>query len=124
MISAAKFVAVSQNAPNPAVLDFELSPVPASLSPSSLSLNPTSVAGGNSSMGTVTLTGPAPTGGVQVALAANNGAASVPSSMTVPAGATSATFAVSTSGVLVSTSVTVSASYNSTIQTATLSVTL
>jgi hypothetical protein len=124
MISATKFVAVSQNDPNPAILDFELSSVPASLSLSSLSLNPTSVTGGNSSTGTVTLSGPAPAGGAQVALASNNGAASVPSSVTVPAGATSTTFTVSTSVVLVSTSVTISTSYNSTTQTATLSVTL
>jgi hypothetical protein len=124
MISATKFVAVSQNDPNPAILDFELSVVPASLSLSSLSLNPTSVTGGNSSTGTVTLSGPAPAGGAQVALASNNGAASVPSSVTVPAGTTSATFTVSASVVLVSTSVTISTSCNSTTQTATLSVTL
>src|ERR1700704_3190915 len=124
MISATKFVAVSQNDPNPAILDFELSSVPASSSLSSVSLNPTSVAGGNSSTGTVALSGAAPTGGAQVALSSNNGAASVPSSVTVPAGGTSATFTVSTSAVLVSTSVTISASYNSTAQTATLSVTL
>src|SRR5258705_3715640 len=61
MISATKFVAVSQNDPNPAILAFELSSVPASLSLSSLSLNPTSVAGGNSSTGTVTLSGAPPT---------------------------------------------------------------
>src|SRR3979411_409078 len=99
MISATKFVAVSQNDPNPAILDFELSSVPASSSLSSVSLNPTSVAGGNSSTGTVTLSGPAPTGGAQVALSSNNGAASVLPSMTIAAGATSATFVVSTSTV-------------------------
>jgi len=124
MISATKFVAVSQNDPNPAILDFELSSVPASSSLSSLSLNPANVAGGNSSTGTVTLSGPPLGGGAQVALASNNGAANVPSTVTVPAGATSATFTVSTSAVLVPTSVTISASYNSTAQTATLSVTL
>src|SRR5258708_6776776 len=92
---------------------------------SSLTLNPTSVIGGTqSSTGTVTLSGPAPSGGAQVTLASNNGAASVSSSVTVPAGGTSATFTVRTSVVVVSTSVTISASYNSTTQTATLSVTL
>jgi hypothetical protein len=91
---------------------------------SSLTLNPTSVIGGAQSTGTVTLSGPAPAGGAQVALASNNGAASVPSSVTVPAGATSATFTVGTSIVVASTSVTISASYNGTTQTATLSVTL
>jgi len=72
MISPAKFVAVSLNDPNPAVLDFELSSAPASLSLSSLSLNPTSVTGGNSSTGTVTLSGPAPAGGAQVTLSSSN----------------------------------------------------
>src|SRR5213076_862677 len=102
-----KFVAVSLNDPNPAVLDFELSSsAPASVSLSSLTLNPTSVIGGvQSSTGTVTLSGPAPAGGARVALSTNNGAASVPSSVAVPAGATSATFPVNTSAVAASTTV-------------------
>src|SRR5467141_480499 len=111
MISPSKFVAVSLNDPNPAILDFELSSAPASVSLSSLSLNPTSVTGGNSSTGTVTLSGPAPAGGAQVVLASNNGVASVPSSVTVPAGATSATFPVSTSAVSTSTTVTITVSF-------------
>src|SRR5882672_4137996 len=112
MISVSKFVAVPLNDANPAVWDFELSSVPASLTLSSLSLNPTSVTGGNSSTGTVMLSGPAPTGGAQVTLSSSNTtAASVPSSVTVAAGATSATFTVSTSAVAASTSVTISAAY-------------
>src|SRR6266436_5822463 len=76
MISPAKFVAISQNDPNPAVLDFELSSsAPASVSLSSLSLSSTSVTGGNSSSGTVTLSGAAPTGGATVALSSSNTAA-------------------------------------------------
>src|SRR5947207_14258583 len=75
---------------------------------SSLTLNPTSVIGGlQTSTGMVTLGAPAPAGGAQVMLSSSNGAASVPSSVTLPAGGTSATFAVSTSVVLVSTFVTV-----------------
>src|SRR5258707_9838765 len=124
MISPSKFVAVSQNDPNPAVLDFELSSsAAASVSLSSVSLNPTSVTGGNSSTGTVTLSGPAPAGGAQVVLASNNGAASVPSSVAVAAAAITATVAVSTSAVPVSTSVAISASYGGTTQATTLSVT-
>src|SRR6266446_2701783 len=113
MISPSKFVAVSLSDPNPAVLDFESSSsTPAPVSLSSLSLNPTSVTGGNSSTGTVTLSGPAPTGGAQVTLSSSNTtAASVPSSVTVAAGASSATFTVSTSAVAASTSVTISAAY-------------
>ena len=90
----------------------------------SLTLNPENVFGGQSSTGTVTLTGPAPAGGAQVFLSSNNGAARVPSSVIVPAGATSATFTVNTSFVLISTSATISASYNGTTRTATLGVLL
>src|SRR5713226_6081849 len=124
MISPSKFVAVSQNDPKPAVLDFELSSsAPASVSLSSLTLNPSSVTGGNSSTGTVTLSGPAPAGGAQVALSSNNGAASVPSSVAVPAGATTANFTVSTSAVTASTTVTISAAYGGVSRSATLTVT-
>src|SRR4029077_11665986 len=91
---------------------------------SSLTLNPENVFGGQSSTGTVTLTGPAPAGGAQVALSSGNTAASVPSSVIVPAGATSATFTVNTSFVLMSTSSTISASYNGTTRTATLGILL
>jgi hypothetical protein len=92
---------------------------------SSLTLNPSSVVGGvQSSTGTVTLSGPAPAGGAQVLLSSNNGAASVPSSVTVSAGSTSASFTVNTSIVIVSTTATISASYNNTTQTANLAVLL
>jgi hypothetical protein len=92
----------------------------------SLTLNPTGVVGGlQSSTGIVTLSAPAPAGGVQVALSSSNtGAATVPSTVTVPAGATSATFTVRTSIVLISTSSTISASYNGTTKTANISVLL
>src|SRR6266446_4620184 len=124
MISPAKFVAISQNDPNPAVLDFEPSSLaPASDSLSSLSLNPSSVTGGNSSTGTATLSGPAPAGGAQVGLSSNNGAASLPSSVAVPAGATTATFTVSTSPVAASTTVAISAAYGGVTKTASLTVT-
>src|SRR6266516_2467543 len=93
----------------------------------SLTLNPSSVVGGplGSSTGTVTLSGPAPSGGAVVSLSSSNtGVASVPSSVTVPAGATSATFTVHTSIVVVSTTVTISGSYNGTTQSASLTVLL
>jgi hypothetical protein len=92
---------------------------------SSLTLNPTSVVGGpaGTSTGTVTLNGPAPSGGAVVMLASNNAAANVPANgVTVPAGAISATFAVTTNVVIGSTSATISASYNAT-KTATLAIT-
>jgi hypothetical protein len=125
MISPSKFVAVSQNDPNPAVLEFEQSSsAPATVALSSLSLNPTSVTGGNSSAGTVTLSGPAPAGGAIVALSSSNTAvASVPSNLTVPAGATTATFTVSTSAVAASTTVTIFAAYSGATRSASLTVT-
>ena len=85
---------------------------------SSVTLNPVSVTGGNPSTGTVTLSGPAPSGGAVVSLSSNNPAiASVPAggSMTVPAGATTATFPMNTSAVATSTTVTISASYGGTL---------
>src|SRR2546427_1698771 len=125
MISPSKFVAVSLNDPNPAILDFELSSsAPASVALSSLTLNPTNVVGGNSSTGTVTLSGAAPSGGAIVALSSSNTtAARVPSSVTVAAGATSATFTVSTSAVAASTTVSISGTYGGVTRSASLTVT-
>jgi hypothetical protein len=124
MVSPSKFVGVSQNDPNPAILEFELSSVPASVSLSSLALNPTIVTGGNSSTGTVTLSEPAPPGGAQVALSSSNTtAARVPSSVTVVAGATSASFTATTSVVAVSTTVTISTIYGGVTRSSALTVT-
>src|SRR6184192_1345376 len=124
MISATAFVAVSLNDPNPAVLLFELSPTSSpSVTLSTVSLNPTTVTGGDSSTGTVTLSGPAPSGGAQVALSSNDtSVATVPSSVTVAAGATSATFTVSTNAVSASTTVAISAIYAGVTKTASLTV--
>ena len=92
------------------------------LSVSSLSLSPSSVTGGSSSTGTVTLNGPAPSTGATVMLASSNTtAAQVPSNVTVPAGTSSTTFPVTTSALATTTPVTISATYNGT-QTATLTV--
>jgi hypothetical protein len=124
MISPSKFVGISLNDPNPAILEFELAPsTTTSLSLSSLALNPTSVVGGNASTGAVTLSGPAPTGGAQVTLSSSNTTvARVPASVTVAAGATSATFTVSTSAVAASTAVTISGAYGGVSRTASLTV--
>jgi hypothetical protein len=125
--NGAQFTVVVRNsagsvASNPATLTV-VQPLP---NLSSLTLNPTSVVGGlQFSTGTVTLSAPAPAGGVQVTLhTSNTGVANIPSSVTIPAGATSANFKVSTSVVLVSTSATISASYNGSTKTANLAVLL
>ena len=88
----------------------------------SLALNPTSVTGGHSSTGTVTLSSPARGGGAVVSLTSSDATATVPSSVTVPAGAASATFRVRTSAVAASTQVTLSASYGGRTQTASVTV--
>jgi hypothetical protein len=125
MISASKFVGISLNDPNPAILEFELAPGSSTtaVSLSSLTVNPASVTGGNSSTGTVTLSEPAPTGGAQIALSSSNtSVARVPASVSVAAGATSATFTASTSVVTASTAVTLSAAYGVVTRSASLTV--
>ncbi|HEV3469705.1 MAG TPA: hypothetical protein VG148_10320 [Pyrinomonadaceae bacterium] len=98
-------------------------PAPGPATLSALSLNPTGVTGGNSSQGTVTLTGAAPSGGAVVTLTSSNtAAATVPASVTVAAGSTAATFTVTTKSVSASTSVTISAAYGGVTRSATLSV--
>jgi len=59
-------------------------------------LSPFTVTGGSSSTGTVSLTGPAPSGGTVVNLSSTSSDAKVPASITVPAGSASATFTVTT----------------------------
>jgi Carboxypeptidase regulatory-like domain len=96
---------------------------PPPLTLSSLVLNPISVNGPLSSDGTVTLSGPAPTGGASVTLSSRNtSAATVPPSVLVSAGSNSATFIVSTSLVSSSQSVIITASAGGTTRTATLTV--
>jgi Domain of unknown function (DUF4082)/Bacterial Ig-like domain/Bacterial Ig domain len=78
---------------------------------SSVTLNPSTLTGGSGSTGTVTLNGPAPTGGALVTLSSGNAAATVPASVTVAAGAITATFAVATSSVASNTSASITGTY-------------
>ena len=91
---------------------------------SSVTLNPSTLVGGNPSQGTVTLTGPAPSGGATVTLMSSNTSVAtvVPSSITIGAGLTSGTFNVNTVSVTASTQVTITASYSSTSAMAALNV--
>ena len=101
---------------------FTVNPQPAEAL-SALSLNPTTVRGGNTSVGTVTLTGPAPTGGLVVNLSSNNSSkAAVPSTVTVAAGNTTATFSITTATVNRKTVVTISASRGGITKSASLTV--
>jgi hypothetical protein len=101
-----------------------LTPQAATAAPTlaSLSLSPTSVTGGATSTGTVTLTSAAPSGGLVVSLASGGAAASVPASVTVAAGATGASFAVSTTAVASATTVTISGTGGGVGRSATLTV--
>ncbi len=75
---------------------------------------------GSTSRGTVTLTGPAPTGGTTVSLSVNNSAAQVPSTVTVSAGQSEATFTIGSQRVNSSVSVVVTARLDDTVRTATM----
>ena len=73
---------------------------PASVKPASLSLTPLTASGTTPVIGTVTLTGRAPSGGTEVVLkSAYPEFASVPASIVIPAGQTTGTFTISTSPV-------------------------
>jgi len=89
----------------------------------SLTLNPTSVKGGGSVTGTVTLSAPAPANGATVTLRSSNPAlASVPASVLVSAGTSSQPFTVTTAATRKNVLVTISASYAGMTATATLTV--
>ena len=83
-------------------------------------LNASSVGAGGSVEGAVTLTGPAPNGGVVVALGSDKSAAVVPATVTVQAGSRIALFVVKTTPVVVSTLVTITAIHAGASQTTTL----
>jgi hypothetical protein len=109
-----------------AIVGLPSAPVSAATGLSSVTLSPTSVAGGVSAQGTVSLTGMAPWGGSSVTLTSSNiSVASVPSRVTVRFGSHSATFTVTTKPVSGSApvTITISASYKGVTKTATLTIT-
>jgi hypothetical protein len=90
----------------------------------SFTVSPSSVRGGVSSTGTVTLSGPAPAGGTTVnVLSDNTPFARVSGQVIVPEGATSATFVINTSRTTTNRVVTITASRNGVSKTATITVT-
>jgi acetyl esterase/lipase len=98
-------------------------PLLGSLALASLGVSPAAVPGGGTKpTGTVVLNGPAPAGGVSVALASSDPAAAVPASVAVPAGATSATFSITTQVVAADRPVTISATFRTVTKTAALTV--
>ena len=97
--------------------------VPAVILPTALTLDATSVFGGSSTTGTITLNGPAPGAGLVVTLSRSSPVAVVPVTITIPADAVSATFTVGTQTVLQDVSVTLTATANGVTVPATLTVT-
>ncbi len=89
----------------------------------SVSVSPSSVAGGQSTTGTVTLSGSAPTGGAVVSLASANPAAAVPNSVTIPEAASAANFTVTTSAVSSTTAGNITATYAGVTKSVTVTVT-
>ncbi|MGR8979244.1 MAG: hypothetical protein ACU84H_04020 [Gammaproteobacteria bacterium] len=88
----------------------------------SVGASPSSVVGGDSAVGTVTLTAPAPSGGALISLASASSAFSVPASVTVAQEMSSVSFPISTSVVDVTTAGTLSASYDGVNKTTTMTV--
>jgi regulation of enolase protein 1 (concanavalin A-like superfamily) len=109
--------------PNADISWLEVTTTAAGVGLSSLTMNPSSVTGGSSSQGTVTLNGAAPSGGAVVTLNSSNTAvASPPSSVTVPASSTTATFTVTTASVTTATPVTITGTYSGSGASGTLTV--
>jgi Big-like domain-containing protein/VCBS repeat protein len=88
---------------------------------STFTLSTSSVTGGTSVTGTVTLDAPAPAGGAVVTLSSNSPSATVPPTFTIASG-TSGTFTVSTTAVTSPVQVTITVSYDGSSATATLTI--
>jgi hypothetical protein len=89
----------------------------------SLTLNPSSVPGGSDSTGTLTLSGPAFSGGAAIDVSNSNwNVANIPGPMTIPEGQTAATFGVETNTVSQPSSTTITAQYAGASLPATLTV--
>jgi hypothetical protein len=98
-------------------------PVPAGPSLTSLTLSATTFPGGcKSSTGWVTLSAPAPAGGVVVSLTDTIPATTLPASVTVPAGQTRTSFPITAPHVATKQTGVVTASYGGASQSATLTV--
>ena len=93
----------------------------APLSLTSLSCNPSQLSSLASSTCTVSLSGPAPTGGVVIVLGDNSTVLTVPSFVTVPVGNSSATFAASSGAVAANQAATVTATFNGASQSFSIS---
>jgi hypothetical protein len=87
-----------------------------------LSLSPSSVKGGNTSVGTVTLSGPAQAGGTNFPLTSSSSKAQVPASVHISTGSSTGTFTVTTSSVTSTSTATISATHSGVTKAATLTI--
>jgi len=96
-------------------------PAPAAIS--SLTLSPSTIVGGSTATGTVTLTKAAPAGGIEVNLTSSNSTrAKVPATVLIPAGALSQVFNITTTATKQKTNVRITASYAGVNKSATLTI--
>lgn len=106
------------------IVSWNVNNTPPPVSLAGLVLTPSTVVGGNPSTGTVTLSGPAPTGGFVVSVSSSNtNRATVPASVTVSQGALSANFPVTTFRQGRTRTVTITATANGVTKTAVLTLT-
>jgi len=78
--------------------------------------------GGLPVQGTITLTAPAPVGGLTVSLSSSSTLASVPATVTVPLGNISRTFQIDTTNSPTAATATITASYSGVVRTATFTI--
>jgi hypothetical protein len=110
-------------APTPAPTPTPTPPPAAPVTVATLVLDPSNIGSQSRSIGTVTLTGPAPEGGALVGLSTTNrSVASVPATMTIPEGQTSGTFVIESTTVGTPTAVSIVASYGGVSNGATITV--
>ena len=96
-------------------------PAPGAIS--SLTLSPSTIVGGSTATGTVTLTKAAPAGGIEVNLTSSNSTrAKVPATVLIPAGALSQVFNITTTATKQKTNVRITASYAGVNKSATLTI--
>ena len=95
---------------------------PSAPSLSSLSANPSVINSGQAGVGTVTLSGPAGTGGVVVSVSTSDAAVQIPPSVEIPEGSASATFQIVGNVVPAVTSAIITISYSGVWATTNLSV--
>lgn len=91
------------------VTQFETDYVASATVPTAVTILPAAVTGGATATGTVTLSAPAPAGGVNVVMSSDSANAIVPASILIAGGATSGSFTITTNPVASTTTATITA---------------